>query len=110
MTLKEMILKKAEFDFITESQTSTIDYVNGREDENVRLRDLIMALTEAVEAIEFYAAENGNKFQTKWENDHVCDSYSGALSTFDWDGDLQDEPWEIARKAKERLKQKLEEM
>jgi len=29
----------------------------------------------------------------------VLDSYSGDVDIFDWDGDLADEPWEIAEKA-----------
>ena len=56
----------------------------------------------AVEALKFYAAYPDNEFKTTWQS-HVCDSWSGLTDTFDWDGALQDYPFEIARKTLSKL-------
>lgn len=44
-------------------------------------------------ALRFYAGLDGSG---EWVN-HVCDSYSGLVSAFDWNGDDQDAPDEIAK-------------
>lgn len=53
-----------------------------------------------VEALRFYSTAPEEKIngQIEW-NPHVCDSYSGRVYAPDWDGDIQDEPNEIAAKA-----------
>lgn len=60
-------------------------------------------LDKACEALEFYA---GNK-DGKWES-HVCDSWSGLNFIFDWNGDTQDEPNEVAIKALAEIRKKDE--
>lgn len=67
--------------------------------ENAALKE---KLDMASEALKFYAAYPDNEFKTKWQN-HVCDSWSGQTDTFDWDGALQDEPFEIAREALQKI-------
>jgi len=69
---------------------------------------LLSALEIANEALKFYAAHDGNEFKTRWLS-HVCDSWSGLTTTFvDWDGALQDEPYEFARSAQEKIKLLIE--
>jgi len=78
--------------------------------ENVRLRDVVEANERAIEsygndeagihkensrlrdALRHYAD------RTMWRKE-VIDSFSGECDFFDWDGDLADEPYEIADKA-----------
>lgn len=55
-------------------------------------RKLEVALT----ALKFYGKHGAP--DSEWVN-HVCDSYSGLVSAFDWLGEIQDEPWEVAEKA-----------
>ena len=49
-----------------------------------------------VEALKHYADKMA------WKH-YVPDSHSGLCWEFDWDGDLADEPWEIAQKALDDL-------
>lgn len=52
-----------------------------------------------VEALEFYEGKGGIKAgHIEW-NPHVCDKYSGLGYAPDWDGNVQDEPWEVASRA-----------
>ena len=58
-------------------------------------------LDKACEALEFYAGTKDGKWV-----DHVCDSYSGLNYAFDWNGDTQDEPHEVAVKAIAEIRKK----
>ena len=69
----------------TPAPAVAVDELAALRAENLRLR----------EALEFYAGHRDGK----WDEWHVCDSYSGAGALFDWNGDTQDDPWEVARKA-----------
>lgn len=66
--------------------------------DTIGLQQEQIAIAKA--ALEFYA---GLRDGATWDNRHVCDSYSGALATFDWNGEVQDEPWDIARAALKRM-------
>ncbi len=50
------------------------------------------------EALSHYARRYRDGKVWNWM-DWVCDKYSGLAWHFDWNGDEQDEPWEIAEKA-----------
>lgn len=58
-------------------------------------------LKVAEDALEFYAGTKDGKWV-----DHVCDSYSGLNYAFDWNGDTQDEPHEVAVKALAEIRKK----
>lgn len=68
-----------------DAEAGFVDELNA---ENARLR----------EALKFYGKSHP---QGEWI-DHVCDSYSGLAYAFDWPGDVQDEPWEVAERALSR--------
>lgn len=59
------------------------------------LLPILRAAERMAEALKFYA---GLKDGGEWA-DHVCDSYSGQTHTFDWNGEIQDEPDEVAKTA-----------
>jgi hypothetical protein len=102
--IKQQILSHKEVSVLI-GRIGLLNEINRRlANKNAKLQSLEAKLAEAIEALEFYAAEGGNRFLTEWDNRHVCDSYSGALATFDWSGDLQDEPWEIARTTLAKLR------
>lgn len=63
-------------------------------------RDLYMKHRDIlIDALKFYSTPPNEKVkgQIEW-NPHVCDKYSGLEYSPDWDGDLQDEPNDIAVK------------
>ena len=61
--------------------------------------DVQGVVTEAADEIERLRAalEHYAKIDMWWKE--VINSYSGECNFFDWDGELGDEPWEIAEKA-----------
>lgn len=56
------------------------------------IADLQAANDEMKKALILYATRENWTVQ-------ACDSYSGAVPHFDYPGDLQDEPWEVAEQA-----------
>lgn len=82
---------------------------NALQEVGVELSRLVDALEVAERALEFYSGEGGiAKRNIEW-NPHVCDSYSGRQYAPDWLGEMQDEPGEIAQKARAEIARMLEE-
>lgn len=50
------------------------------------------------QALKHYARRYEQGSCWNW-NERIPDSYSGVVHEFDWKGEEQDEPWEIAEKA-----------
>lgn len=65
-------------------------------EENAKLREENGRLREA---LSLYARRYDKDGKCCNWRQWVWDSYSGESSHFDWHGDEQDEPWEIAEKA-----------
>lgn len=64
-----------------------------------KIKQLHSLATQLAEALSHYAKRD------MW-TDHVIDSHSGLCWFFDWDGDLQDEPYELAEKALQLAKER----
>ena len=72
---------------------------------------LLPIIKEMQKALQFYSTKTNEMIdrQIEWRP-HACDSYSGTQYAPDWDGDMQDEPGEIAQKALASVDAKLKSM
>ena len=66
----------------------------GQREDSQTVMHLLEIIDKMGDALEFYAGKRDGKWV-----DHVCDSYSGLRYAFDWNGDTQDEPYEVAERA-----------
>lgn len=90
------------FDSEKSTHTATLKMPHKTWEEMLRAIKLgEWAEKQGIPAVQFYAAENKTLW-SEWK-DYVCDKFSGLCSHFDWDGNVQDEPFEIACKALARL-------
>lgn len=69
------------------------------ETARTQAEDLEQQRDIALKALEHYASKKA------WTS-FVPDSYQGECWEFDWDGDLGDNPWDIAKKALKTIKKK----
>lgn len=75
--------------------TDYVDY-----EDLIPKEDLLAVVKLYEAALRRYAKRNNWRYE-------VVDSYSGALSVFDWEGD-EDDPWQIAENAIREAQRKLE--
>lgn len=74
------------------------DHIEQALEECPGCEGLLDKVKQLEQALKHYARRYEQGLCWNW-NERIPDSYSGVVHEFDWNGEEQDEPWEIAEKA-----------